>query len=176
MSPPGAGRSLIWAELNVVLMLASSVCSSGACPDTSIVSEVLPTTSLMLAVEICPSNTSTVSLKERNPDWLMVTVYDPGFNSGKLYKPVELVLVVAVSPVLLLFRLTFAFGTTAPLGSVTVPEIPPVTMFCARSTPDRKATIASSTRKLPILLDRIDFPPSPENSLAKAFHPQTLTR
>src|SRR5580698_4331138 len=111
-------------------MLASSVCSSGACPDTSTVSEVLPTTSLMLVVAICPNNTSTVSLYVRKPDWLMLTLYDPGFNKGKLYKPVELVTVVWVSPVVLLFRLTCAPGTIAPDGSVTVPEMAPVTIFC----------------------------------------------
>src|SRR6202008_21994 len=47
------------------------------------------------------------------------------------YPPVEVEVVENVSPVVALVSVRVASGTMAPVGSVTVPLIPPVTIVCA---------------------------------------------
>jgi len=111
-----------------VLTLASSVWSICPVAETSTVSEVLPKASLILATAVCPRLTSTFWETFLKPLWVTLTVYEPGFNNEKENRPAELVFVVRLKLVAGSVSVTVALGTTAPVGSATVPFKPPVTI------------------------------------------------
>jgi hypothetical protein len=69
-----------------------------------------------------------------------VTTNKPDDTWGILKFPLSLVVVLLSLPVALFLAVTDAFGTTAPLGSVTVPTIDPVVVTwpkTGRPTTDR---------------------------------------
>src|SRR5579872_4474552 len=56
----------------------------------------------------------------------------PFGRSGAVYSPISLVVTVRLNPVPLFVIVTVAWGTTAPVGSLTTPLIAPV-IVCAQS-------------------------------------------
>lgn len=67
------------------------------------------------------------------------------------YTPWALVVTVDVAPVSELFTVTFALGTTAPDGSVTIPLMSPDVSDCAMS--GKLATVASSNASVKLRTD-----------------------
>jgi hypothetical protein len=62
---------------------------------------------------------------------LKLMLYRPGRREGTSYRPLPLVVVAVDTPVWTLVSVTATLGTTAPEGSVTIPLISPVFVFCA---------------------------------------------
>src|SRR5271157_1312404 len=148
MSLPGFGRFSICLAPMSVLTLASSVWSICPVAETSTVSEALPKASLILAAAVCPKLTSTFWETFLKPLWVTVTVYEPGFNSAKEYRPNAFVFVVRLKLVAGSVSVTVALGTTAPLGSVTVPFKPPVTIdWETKLVGSSNKIIATATRE-----------------------------
>ncbi|MGH9490680.1 MAG: hypothetical protein ACRD17_09235, partial [Terriglobales bacterium] len=66
---------------------------------------------------------------------MTVTLYAPGGKFGKLNTPLALLVVLRWMFTAAWSTFTVAPGTTAPLGSVTVPEMAPLELFWAHSIP-----------------------------------------
>src|SRR6266566_6494977 len=98
---------------------------------TVTVSEAAPTCIVTLSVVTSATCSSTFfSVSFLKPGLFTVMVYVPASSSGNEKLPCSLVVVVRLAPVRSLTTVTDTPGTTAPLGSVTVPVIVPVN-FCA---------------------------------------------
>src|ERR1035441_818020 len=83
-----------------------------------------------------------------NPDASTATRYLPGFSPLKEYVPALLDTVWLATEVSWLVTVTFAFRTTAPLGSVMVPVMP--ALACAnavREAESAKHAIANAMTK-----------------------------
>src|SRR6266545_635647 len=79
-----------------------------------------------------------------NPAADTVTTYEPTARSGNRNVPPLVEVVSFVIPVCASFRVIFAFATTAPVGSITVPETAPTIRNCAQALDDNKIVSANS--------------------------------
>ena len=75
-----------------------------------------------------PTATSSFATPDFNPVLCAEMVYPPGFSREKRYCPAPFDTAVRDSFVSEYFRVMVAFGTTAPVESVTVPVTSPVVM------------------------------------------------
>src|SRR5260370_6745554 len=129
-----------------VEMLAFSVCSCATfSADTSTVVVPDPTSSAALPLTVVPRSTAMVRVAVLKPAFSTESVYSPGFSKEIVYSPLDEVVALYCSPVAAFFRVTSAPETTAPVGSVTVPATPPVTMDCPQ-LPAALNTMSARTR------------------------------
>ena len=150
MSPPAAGSCASCCGVNTVFMLGSGF-TSGAIAVTSTVCVACPTASVMLSVDTDPTATSACCSNFWKPAGLVLTIYVPVFNNRNRNSPVESVVLLCADPVSRLFRVTVAFGTTAPLGSLRVPAISPVVSDWAKTAGASNNKIVKTKRALPLV-------------------------
>src|SRR5262245_15755583 len=79
-----------------------------------------------------------------NPGADTVTTYEPTARSGNRNVPPLVEAASFVIPVCASFRVIFAPATTAPVGSLTVPETAPTIRNCAQAPDDNKIVSANS--------------------------------
>src|ERR1039457_2844482 len=83
---------------------------------------VAPTCSCRSRPTRPPTLTVTACCRVAKPETSAVTVYSAGCRLVTVYDPLELVVMVRTEPVVEPFTVIFAFGTTAPVGSVRSEE------------------------------------------------------
>jgi len=108
-----------------VPMVAFSVSTSGATPATVVISETVPNSSVKSTRTDCWTCNSRSRVAVLNPSSSLFTVYVPGGSAGKSNRPTSLVVAVRVALVALLTTVTVTPGITAPVPSLTAPEIVP---------------------------------------------------
>ena len=142
-------------------------------PSTTTVSLVVPTLSAILErLRLSPaSKVMWLASHTLKPVCSTATVYVPGGTAAKVKYPSELATVRRTSAVASFVNVTFALGTTAPLGSVTVPVSAAVT-FCAgrlgAAAINRTTNIASHNMRFKSWSCLINRPPG-----HKAFEQST---
>ena len=100
---------------------------------TSTFSLTAPTAIEASTRAVCPTSTTTWGVtKSANPLAVIFSRYSPGFSVGMTKYPLSSELAVRVAPVDTEVAVTFAPRTSAPVESVTTPEMPP-TGACAKA-------------------------------------------
>ena len=100
---------------------------TGAAPDTSTTSAVPPTRRAMSTVAVVPASiTIPLRVSPLNPDVVTFRSYVPKGSTVKRKNPLLSVFSSRLNPVFTFSIRTVAPGTTAPVGSVTVPSICPL--------------------------------------------------
>ena len=128
---------------------------------TITVSEAAPISIFKFKVVTSATCSSTFfSASFLKPPLFIVMRYVPASSSGKEKLPSSLVAASRAAPVRSLTTLTIAPGTTAPLGSVSVPVIVPA-VFCAEA---KDTKIRRQVTKLAQTRTRIGPPPREETS------------
>src|SRR5271157_3172081 len=166
MSPPAAGNCASCCGENGVLLLGSGF-NSGAVAETSTVCVACPTVNVRVSVITDPTVTSACCSVFWKPAGLVLTIYWPVFNNRNRNSPVESVVVLCVDPVSRLFRVTVAFGTTAPLGSLRVPEMSPVVSDWAKRAGANNSANVRTKRSVP-LVEWLNIRFSPQEELGKS--------
>src|ERR1035438_5049384 len=165
MPPPPAGNCASCCGENGVFMLGSGF-TSGAIAETSTVCVDCPTDNVRLSVTTDPTATSVCCSNFWKPEGLVLTIYVPVFSKRKRNSPLESVMLFCVDPVSRLFRVTVAFGTTAPLGSLRVPAMSPVVSDWAKSAGAINSINVRTKRTVP-LVEFLDIRLPPQEDLGK---------
>src|SRR5947209_10657794 len=130
--PPFRGSWVACSAVTISPTAAEVVCTPMAVASTVTDSPELPTD--RVACSSVTLETLTITLRVTfclKPCASMVTVYVPGGRLAALYSPEAEVVKLWDRPVDGFVTVTFALGTTAPEGSLTVPRIvPDVTVPC----------------------------------------------
>src|SRR5262249_44972738 len=112
-------------------VVADSVASSGAAPDTLTDSVTAPSSSATSIRGDSPALSSMpVRTWVRKPAASTLSSYLPGFKYGTLNRPVSLVSPSDVNRVSALIAVTLAPDKIDPVGSVTIPARVPVLAVC----------------------------------------------
>src|SRR5579872_655114 len=140
-----------------MLFLSYSTCDDTASTVTT--SLLSPTCIRSSTAVVPPTATSASRIVVRKPFTVTRSSYCPARSDGALYVPSEAVVTVRAAPVALLVMMTSAPGTTAPVSSITVPEMEPVgvcpTILKAASN---KSTTAKRQRRKVLFIDpSLDF-------------------
>src|SRR5215472_13865489 len=126
-SLPGFGTWETCSWFTVVDTSPFSALMSGASSVTlTVVGSADSRTSWTFMVAGGPREMARTRLVALKPGWETVSVKFPGRRNEYRYPPSAFVVVDCVSPLALSFSSTIAFGTTAPLGSLTTPVRPPL--------------------------------------------------
>src|SRR5258708_534678 len=124
---------------------------SGTSTVTSTVSDALPGLSARLRCDSIPTTTSISRLTAfSKPFASTVSSYFDGLTARNSKKPCEFVVVTRAAPVSMSRTLTWAEATTAPVLSLTVPEMLPFCAQAAAANPniDTKANTFARSRLL----------------------------
>src|SRR5664279_3414146 len=110
----------------------------------------------MRAVSLVRSSTPPIS-RALKPFMVMLTLYVPDLRLVASYSPDVFVVNVRRASVLTTTMVTLAFGTTAPVASVTVPRMVPRSVPCACTTAGSRNTANKHRRHTIGRLDTIDI-------------------
>src|SRR5437016_10275464 len=108
------------------LTVTVSLCAPGSMVKSTRISEPTSTRTFPRSNVLNPGNSTR-------------TVYVPGISVGALYSPASSVVTVRARPLCVSMMLTVAPGSTAPVGSLTLPRIRPK-LPCADSAKEKNNT------------------------------------